>query len=76
MVGYVVDSVLFALFCAAQAPQLVFTPVLSARMTGGGDMDTKASLAGQVVGALLGPAQLPLALLRQLPQVPGCAELL
>jgi ADP-ribosyl-[dinitrogen reductase] hydrolase len=74
--GYVVDSVPFALFCAAQAPQLGFTPMLAAIMRAGGDTDTNASLAGQVVGTLLGPAQLPPALLRQLTQVPGYAEVL
>ena len=72
--GYVVDSVPFALFCASQAPQLGFTPMLAAIMQAGGDTDTNASLAGQVVGALLGSAQLPPALLRQLTQVPGYTE--
>jgi ADP-ribosyl-[dinitrogen reductase] hydrolase len=64
--GYVVDSVPFALFCAAQAPRLGFGPMLAAIMQAGGDTDTNASLAGQVVGALLGVAQLPPTLLRRL----------
>jgi ADP-ribosyl-[dinitrogen reductase] hydrolase len=72
--GYVVDSVPFALFCASQTPQLGFTPMLAAIMQAGGDTDTNASLAGQVAGALLGPTQLPPALLRQLSQVAGYAE--
>jgi len=74
--GYVVDSVPFALFCASQAPHLGVTPMLAAIMRAGGDTDTTASLAGQVVGTLRGPAQLPPALLRQLTQVPGYAEVL
>jgi ADP-ribosyl-[dinitrogen reductase] hydrolase len=74
--GYVVDSVPFALFCASQAPQLGFTPMLTALRSAGGDTDTTASLAGQVVGALLGAAQLPPALRGQLSQVPGYAEVL
>ena len=45
--------------------------MLAALMQAGGDTDTNASLAGQVVGTLLGSAQLPPALLRQLTQVPG-----
>lgn len=74
--GYVVDSVPFALFCAAQAPRLGFSPMLAAVMQAGGDTDTNASLAGQVVGALLGAAQLPLALRRQLTHVAGYAGLM
>jgi len=72
--GYVVDSVPFALFCAAQVPQLGFAPTLAAIVAAGGDTDTNASLAGQVAGALLGSAQLPPALRRQLSQVGGYAE--
>jgi ADP-ribosyl-[dinitrogen reductase] hydrolase len=72
--GYVVDSVPFALFCASRVSQLGFTPMLTAIMLAGGDTDTNASLAGQVGGALLGSAQLPPTLLRQLTQVAGYSE--
>lgn len=72
--GYVVDSVPFALFCASQVRQLGFTPMLAAIIAAGGDTDTNASLAGQVAGTLLGQAQLPPALRRQLTQVDGYAE--
>jgi ADP-ribosyl-[dinitrogen reductase] hydrolase len=73
--GYVVDSVPFALFCASQVLQVGFTPMLTAILAAGGDTDTNASLAGQVAGALLGQAHLPPALLRQLTQVSGYAEI-
>lgn len=73
--GYVVDSVPFALFCAAQVPRLGFTETLAAIIAAGGDTDTNASLAGQVAGALLGQHGLPPELLRKLAQVDGYAWL-
>jgi len=73
--GYVVDSVPFALFCAAQVPHLGLTQTLAAIVAAGGDTDTNASLAGQIAGTWLGQQHLPLNLLRQLEQVSGYAHL-
>ena len=73
--GYVVDSVPFALFCAAQVPHLGLTQTLAAIIAAGGDTDTNASLAGQVTGTWLGQQRLPQNLLSQLEQVKGYAHL-
>ncbi|NVO85406.1 ADP-ribosylglycohydrolase family protein [Hymenobacter terrestris] len=73
--GYVVDSVPFALFCAAQVPHLGLTETLAAIIAAGGDTDTNASLAGQIAGTLLGPHNLPPELLRKLARVEGYTSL-
>ncbi|MDQ2794005.1 MAG: ADP-ribosylglycohydrolase family protein [Bacteroidota bacterium] len=73
--GYVVDSVPFALFCAAQVPSLGLTQVLAAIIAAGGDTDTNASLAGQVAGTLLGQQNIPPELLRKLTRVSGYVRL-
>ncbi|WBO86712.1 ADP-ribosylglycohydrolase family protein [Hymenobacter yonginensis] len=71
--GYVVDSVPFALFCAAQVPRLGLSQTFAAIIAAGGDTDTNASLAGQIAGALLGPHHLPPELLQKLARVDGYA---
>ena len=69
--GYVVDSVPFALFCAARVPQLDLTEMYKAIIAAGGDTDTNASIAGQVAGTLLGLSQIPTELKVSLQKVPG-----
>jgi ADP-ribosylglycohydrolase len=69
--GYVVNSVPFALFCAAQAPRLGLRQMLEATIAAGGDTDTNASLAGQVAGTLLGPSGIPVELFGKLRRVEG-----
>ncbi|RSK43630.1 ADP-ribosylglycohydrolase family protein [Hymenobacter perfusus] len=68
--GHVVNSVPFALFCATKIRNLGLTRLLLQLIANGGDTDTNASLAGQVAGALVGPAGLPPKLLQRLAQLP------
>lgn len=65
--GHVVDSVPFALFATRWAARLGFTGMLDRVVGAGGDTDTNASLACQVVGAALGLRSLPTDLLERLP---------
>ena len=66
--GFVADSVPLALFAAGQLPRIGFASVIEAVLKVGGDVDTIASIAGQVAGASLGAAGLPKGLLRRLPE--------
>jgi ADP-ribosylglycohydrolase len=66
--GYVIESVPFALFAAQRVEALGFTGLLEQIILAGGDTDTNASLAGQVVGTELGLAGLPRDLVAGLPQ--------
>lgn len=52
--GYVVESVPLALFVARDAATLGFEGVLERALRVGGDVDTIASIAGQIAGAVLG----------------------
>jgi ADP-ribosyl-[dinitrogen reductase] hydrolase len=49
--GYVVESVPPALFGARRAAQIGFEGALRELVSAGGDTDTNASVAGQVLGA-------------------------
>lgn len=51
--GYVVESVPLALFVARDAATLGFEGVLERALRVGGDVDTIASIAGQIAGAVL-----------------------
>ncbi|AHJ97381.1 hypothetical protein Hsw_1786 [Hymenobacter swuensis DY53] len=73
--GHVVNSVPFALFCATKIRSLGLTRLLQQLIATGGDTDTNASLAGQVAGALVGPAEL-LQRLAQLPEYPWIKEII
>ncbi|HEY6330355.1 MAG TPA: ADP-ribosylglycohydrolase family protein [Blastocatellia bacterium] len=64
--GYVVDSVPLALAGAERLPHLGFEAVLAHLVSAGGDTDTIASMAGQVMGALIGKSKLPIDLLQRL----------
>jgi ADP-ribosyl-[dinitrogen reductase] hydrolase len=54
-----VESVPFALFAAQQIRHKGFGDILSAIIQCGGDTDTNASIAGQVMGGFLGYSHLP-----------------
>lgn len=66
--GFVVESVPFALFAAQKAEALGFAGMLEQIIVAGGDTDSNASIAGQVVGARIGLRNLPIDLLDNLPQ--------
>src|SRR5258708_15910688 len=57
--GYVVDSVPLALLGAQRVLTLGFREMVFDLISGGGDTDTIASIAGQVAGTLIGKGNLP-----------------
>jgi ADP-ribosyl-[dinitrogen reductase] hydrolase len=57
--GYVADSVPLALFAVRRLRILGFVGVIEELISCGGDTDTNASIAGQVMGSFLGGSQLP-----------------
>lgn len=65
--GFVAESVPIALFAADLALRDGFFPVLGAISREGGDIDTIASIAGQVLGARLGFQGLPPELVSKVP---------
>ena len=65
--GYVVESVPLALLGAQKIRDLGFKELMESIVRVGGDTDTIASMAGQVVGTMLGHAGLPKEMLRRLP---------
>jgi ADP-ribosyl-[dinitrogen reductase] hydrolase len=65
--GYVVESVPFALCGAQRLSTVGFIGVLKELVSAGGDADTNASIAGQIMGTYLGQSQLPQLEVRQLP---------
>jgi ADP-ribosyl-[dinitrogen reductase] hydrolase len=64
--GFVADSVPFALFAASQCEDHAPESILQQIIGTGGDTDTNASLAGQIIGAALGYSALPQELLAKL----------
>jgi ADP-ribosyl-[dinitrogen reductase] hydrolase len=64
--GFVADSVPFALFavsrCEDHSPESILQQIIAT----GGDTDTNASLAGQILGAAMGQSALPQELLAKL----------
>jgi len=52
--GYVVESVPLALYAAAEFSHLSFNDVLTHLIEAGGDTDTIASIAGQIIGTRIG----------------------
>ena len=64
--GYVVESVPLAIFAARQAVKLGFASMLEQVISVGGDTDSNASIAGQLVGVRLGSNGLPADLIRRL----------
>jgi ADP-ribosylglycohydrolase len=67
--GYVVNSVPFAIFAAAQVDKIGMYEMYRSIIESGGDTDTNASLAGQMAGAHLGINNLPKDLLLKLTEV-------
>lgn len=57
--GFVVESVPLALLAASMFPTLTFLQVIRQVVLCGGDTDTNASMAGQIMGACLGAPSLP-----------------
>ena len=57
--GYVVESVPLALYCAQHGTDVPLTRVVEGAIACGGDTDTIASMAGQVVGAARGASSMP-----------------
>jgi ADP-ribosylglycohydrolase len=57
--GYVAESVPLALYGANQATSIGFKGVLHELVSAGGDTDTTASIAGQIIGTALGSVNLP-----------------
>src|SRR5579871_2667714 len=57
--GYAPESVPFAIFAAQNAKTKGVLEILAEVINCGGDADTNASLAGQIVGAFIGYTNLP-----------------
>ena len=68
--GYAAQSVPFALFAAQQSQAYSFAEILEQIIRCGGDTDTNASIAGQVMGAYLGYSGLPVDLVERFRQIP------
>jgi ADP-ribosylglycohydrolase len=66
--GYVVESVPLALCGASRIQRLGFKTVLMELIACGGDTDTNASIAGQVMGALIGRKRLPDEMISRTPE--------
>lgn len=65
--GYVVESVPLAIYAAQSIVSKDFAAVLREIIAVGGDTDTNASIAGQILGAWLGNEQLPRHLFERIP---------
>jgi len=65
--GFVAESVPLALCGASRIRSLNFKAVLVELIACGGDTDTNASMAGQVVGALIGRNRLPEEMIARIP---------
>ncbi|MEZ4222578.1 MAG: ADP-ribosylglycohydrolase family protein [Polyangiaceae bacterium] len=61
--GWVVESVPFAVYAACRFSEEPLEHVLKAVISAGGDTDTTAAIAGQIVGACIGRARIPDSLL-------------
>ena len=66
--GYVVESIPLALCGASRIESLDFKNVLIELIACGGDTDTTASIAGQVMGALIGRGRLPEEMIARTPE--------
>lgn len=65
--GYVVESIPLALYGAQQITWMRFAEIIHALIATGGDTDTIAAIAGQIVGTRLGHSHLPATMLGRLP---------
>jgi len=66
--GYVADSVPLALFAAGQLEHIGFRTVLEELVAVGGDTDTNAAIAGQVIGSAIGFSGLDDASVERVPE--------
>jgi ADP-ribosyl-[dinitrogen reductase] hydrolase len=67
--GYVVDSVPLAIMAASGLPSVGVTRAIQSAVECGGDTDTIASMAGQIIGAAAGQAAIPKELVASLPDL-------
>ena len=67
--GYVVDSVPLAIMAASGLPSIGVTRAIQSAVECGGDTDTIASMAGQIIGAAAGQAAIPKELVASLPEL-------
>jgi ADP-ribosyl-[dinitrogen reductase] hydrolase len=65
--GYVVESVPLAVYAAAEFAERSFNDVLTRLIEAGGDTDTIASIAGQIIGTRIGLSALPQEFIARLP---------
>ena len=65
--GYVADSVPLALAAVVCTPALGFEGVFQAIIESGGDTDTTASMAGQIIGAAIGIEHIPVTFVERVP---------
>jgi ADP-ribosylglycohydrolase len=72
--SYVVRSIPLVLFAVQQIKQLGFVALLVDIVGAGGDTDTNAAIAGQIIGALIGQAGLPKEMIDRLPELDLIAE--
>jgi ADP-ribosyl-[dinitrogen reductase] hydrolase len=66
--AYAVESIPLAIWASIRGIEHGFTAMLDDILTVGGDTDTNASIAGQITGARLGLAGLPLEWVERLPE--------
>lgn len=67
--GYVVDSVPLAIMAASGLASIGVTRAIQSAVECGGDTDTIASMAGQIIGAAAGQAAIPKELVASLPDL-------
>jgi ADP-ribosylglycohydrolase len=67
--GYVVESIPFVLAAVQKIKQMGFQQVLEEIISAGGDTDTNAAVAGQIIGTLIGRASLPREMIDRLPDL-------
>ena len=67
--AYVVESVPFVLFVVQRIRELGFKALLEELISAGGDTDTNASIAGQIVGTLIGQEGLSQEMLDRVPDL-------
>jgi ADP-ribosyl-[dinitrogen reductase] hydrolase len=64
--GYVVNSVPLAIFAASKINEFGIEEIFNQLIEVGGDTDTNCSIAGQIIGTLIGKNEIPKELLNQL----------
>jgi ADP-ribosylglycohydrolase len=67
--GYVVDSVPLAIMAASELSSVGVARAIQSAVECGGDTDTIASMAGQIIGSAVGQAALPRELVTSLPDL-------